>query len=134
MCAARRYVMPYRRIVFRSWEIDFDTRTMRLELLDGRFVQEPMTREVPSGFSVRRSRMDLERRVVVLTLDDSKTLEVDIGVPGQVVPTDMPVVYLDQLHWISLAQQLWAPDRLRESERQAAKTVIALARGQRILL
>ena len=123
----------YRRVVFRSWEIDFAARTVRLELLDGRVVQKPMRVEVPTG-SVRRSAMDLQRRMMLLTLDDGKTLEVDIGVPGQEVPTDVPVVYLDQLHWISLAQQLWAPHRLRASERKAAETLLGLAREQRILL
>jgi hypothetical protein len=77
--------------------------------------------------------MDLERRVVLLTLDGGQTLEIDIGAPGQTV-ADVPIVYLDQLHWISLAQQEWAPDRLRESEREAATTLIALADQQQILL
>jgi hypothetical protein len=120
--------------VFRSWEIDFDARAMRLEFLDGRVIEEPMTSKIPTGFSIRRSRIDLERRVTCLTLDGGQTLEIDIGVPGQVVPPDVPIVYLDQLHWISLAQQLWAPERLRESEREAAETLIALARQQRIVL
>lgn len=106
---------------------------MRLEFLNGRVVQEAMTRAVPKGFSVRQSRMDLERRVVLLTLDGGQTLEIDIGDPGQAV-ADVPIVYLDQLHWISLAQQEWAPDRLRESEREAATTLIALADQQQILL
>lgn len=69
---------------------------------------------------------------LLLTLDDCETFEVDIS--GQAVPSGVPVVYLDQLHWISLAQHLWAPDRLRESEREAAETLIGLAREQRILL
>jgi hypothetical protein len=120
--------------MFRSWEIDFDARAMRLEFLDGRVVQEAMTTEAPTGFSVRRSRMDLERRVMLLTLDDGQTLEVEIGVPDQAPPDDVPIIYLDQLHWISLAQQLWAPDGLRESEREAAETLIAIARQRRILL
>ena len=78
--------------------------------------------------------MDLDRRVLLLTIDDGQTLEVDIGVAGQAVPAAVPVVYLDQLHWISLAQQLWAPERVRQSEREAAEKLIALARQQRILL
>ncbi|MEK6273077.1 MAG: hypothetical protein AABM42_10590 [Actinomycetota bacterium] len=120
--------------MFRSWEIDFDARAVRLEFLDGRVVQESLTRAVPESFSVRRSRMDLERRVMLLTLDDGQTLEVDIGVAGQGVPADVPIVYLDQLHWISLARQQWAPDRLRDSQRAAATTLIALADQQEILL
>lgn len=107
---------------------------MRLEFLGGQVIEEAMTSQVPAGSSVRRSGVDLERRVMLLTLDDGRTLEVDIGVPWQGVLADVPVVYLDQLHWISLAQQLWAPERLRESERGAAETLIALARQRRIIL
>lgn len=120
--------------MFRSWETDFDARAMRLQFLNGRVIEEPMTRELPPGFSVRWSRMDLDRRALLLTIDDGQTLEVDIGVAGQAVPAAVPVVYLDQLHWISLAQQLWAPERVRQSEREAAEKLIALARQQRILL
>lgn len=120
--------------MFRAWEIDFDARAVRLQFLNGRVIEEPMTRELPPGFSVRWSRMDLDRRALLLTIDDGQTLEVDIGVAGQAVPAAVPVVYLDQLHWISLAQQLWAPERVRQSEREAAEKLIALARQQRILL
>jgi len=119
--------------VFRSLEIDFDARVMRLEFLNGEVVQEAVTRAVPGG-AVRRSRVNLERRLMLLTLDDGQALEVEIGVAGQAVPPGVPIVYLDQLHWISLAQQQWAPDRLRESEREAAATLIALADQQQILL
>jgi hypothetical protein len=120
--------------VFRSWEIDFDARTMRVELLDGSVAREPMTSEMAASSVVRRSRLDFGSRTLMLTLDDGETLEVDIGVPGQVVPTNVPIVHLDQLHWISLAQHLWAPDRLRESEREAAEVLVGLARERRVLL
>ena len=120
--------------MFRTWEIDFDARVMRIGFLDGPVFEEPMTREVPPGFSVRRSRLEFQRRVMILTLNDGQVLEVDIGVAGQGVPPDVPIVYLDQLHWISLAQQLWAPDRVREPEREAAESLIGLARAQRIVL
>jgi len=62
--------------VFRSWEIDFDARAMRIEFLNGHVIEEPMRSAVPPGFSVRRSRIDLGRRVLFLTLDDGQGLEV----------------------------------------------------------
>jgi hypothetical protein len=46
---------------------------------------------------------------------------VDIGLPGQAASTNVPILYLDQVHWISLAQYLWAPERLRDSAREAAE-------------
>ncbi|MGO9751130.1 MAG: hypothetical protein ACLP8S_03620 [Solirubrobacteraceae bacterium] len=93
-----------------------------------------MTTEISRNISIRRSRLDIERRVLLLILDDAKTLETEIGVPGETPPAEVPVIYLDQLHWIALAQQLSAPSGLRESERAAARSIIGLARDQRIVL
>ena len=43
-------------------------------------------------------------------------------------------MYLDQLHWVTLAQHLWAPEQVAERNREAAAELIALARSRRILL
>lgn len=120
--------------MFRAWDIDFDQQTVRVEFLTGEVVEDALTSEVPPGSAVRRSRVEFQRRVLILSLDDGQKIEVDIGVADQPAPADVPVLYLDQLHWISLAQHLWAPDRLREPERAAAAILIALARTRRILL
>jgi hypothetical protein len=96
--------------------------------------EETMPSRVAAGSAVRRSRFDADQRVLALTLDDGHVLEADVGLPGQARPPEAPAVYLDQNHWISLAQHAWAPHRLRASERDAAATVIALARARRIVL
>jgi hypothetical protein len=44
------------------------------------------------------------------------------------------VVYLDQLHWVSLAKQRHAPEKVNEATASAATTLIELAEAQRILL
>jgi hypothetical protein len=44
------------------------------------------------------------------------------------------VVYLDQLHWVSLAKQRHAPEKLNEATASAAITLMELAEAQRILL
>jgi hypothetical protein len=115
-------------------EIDFDAQTTRIEFVDGRVIFGPKPPAMPKRSVVRRSRTDFERRLLFLGLDDGETLELDIGAPGQPVPPEAPVLYLDQLHWIGLAQSLWAPHRLRTGDREAVATLIALARDQRILL
>lgn len=120
--------------MFRSCEIDFDARVVRLELVDGSVVSEPMATQAPRYDSIRRSRLDIERRLLLFTLDDDTTLETELGAAGQLPPAGVPVIYLDQLHWIALAQQIWAPTRLRESEREAARSMIRLASEQRIVL
>lgn len=120
--------------MFRSYEIDFDARIVRLELVDGSVISEPMATQTPRYDSIRRARLDIERRLLVFTLDDDTTLETELGSSGQLPQTGVPVIYLDQLHWIALAQQIWAPTRLRASEREAARSIIRLANEQRIIL
>jgi len=120
--------------VVRSLEIDIDARVMRAELLDGSVLLLPIPRVMRASSVVSRSQLHVEPQTLTLTLDDGEKLEVDIGVSRQVASTNVPIVYLDQLHWISLAQYLWAPERLRASEREAAEIMIGLAREQRVRL
>ncbi|MGH2913142.1 MAG: hypothetical protein ACRDJ3_11780 [Solirubrobacteraceae bacterium] len=65
----------YRRIVFRSLEIDFDAHAMRAELLDGSVVREPMPGKMQTKSALRRSKINIEPQTLILTLDDDETLE-----------------------------------------------------------
>jgi hypothetical protein len=47
---------------------------------------------------------------------------------------DHPVIYLDQNHWITLARQLWAPEKVLKRERDAAVELIEMARGGVVIL
>jgi hypothetical protein len=47
---------------------------------------------------------------------------------------DRPVVYLDQRHWITLAQRLHSPDEVAERDREPAERLIELARSKLIAL
>ena len=65
--------------MFRSYEIDFDARIVRVELVDGSIISEPMATRAPRYDSIRRARLDIERRLLVFTLDDDTTLETELG-------------------------------------------------------
>jgi hypothetical protein len=68
---------------------------------------------------------------VTLPAGDEVILEmVDPG--GRIRPVPGPVVYLDQLHWVTLAQCRWAPEKVATGERAAAEKLIALARHREI--
>ena len=84
--------------MFRSYEIDFDARIVRLELVDGSVISEPMATQTPRYDSIRRARLDIERRLLVFTLDDDTTLETELGSSGQLPQTGVPVVL-----WTSFA-------------------------------
>ncbi|MFZ1154637.1 MAG: hypothetical protein WAN93_07010 [Solirubrobacteraceae bacterium] len=118
----------------RSLEIDFDARVMRVERLDGSVLLQPIPGEMRASSVVRHSRLHLESQTLIFTLNDGMTLEVEVGSARQAALTNVPIVYLDQVHWVSLAQYLWAPDRLRVSEREAAEVMIGLARERRVRL
>lgn len=112
--------------MFRSWTIDFDRSAARIEMADGRVLDIPMQPGSSVAGAVRQSRLEIGRRLLTMTLDDGDELSVELGHRGD-TPPDVPVVYLDQLHWIALAQRLHAPEKLRESERSAAARLIELA-------
>jgi hypothetical protein len=116
----------------RSWEMDFDTGTGCVEFEDGNVVSGPLASGPRSGMAVRRSRFAFGARLLTLTLDDGEQLEVEIGKTGE--RPAVPVVYLDQLHWVTLAQQLRSPDRVRPAERKAAEAMLTLARARQIVL
>jgi hypothetical protein len=70
---------------------------------------------------------------VTLPMGEKVTLEM-VG-PGKPWPAAArPVVYLDQLHWIALAQSVWAPDKVGAPVREAADRLIELARERTICL
>lgn len=124
---------PYVGPVFKTSELDFDTGAARVELIDGRMMSFPMPRMPAAPTTIRRSRLDYEGRLLRLTLDDDNELDVEIG---QVTTpsTEVPVVYLDQLHWVALAQARYAPSKLSKGVLEAATTVMELAQQRKILL
>jgi hypothetical protein len=119
--------------VDRSWEIDFEASVARFEHAGGLVTTMPMRIAAPRDV-VRRSRIDFVRGLVALTLDDGELLEVELGQPRQKPPDGVPIVYLDQNHWIRLAQRMSAPDKVPAFERDAADRLIELGRDGQILL
>ena len=55
----------------------------------------------------------------------------------EIGPTEspgVPVVYLDQNHWIMLARQQWSPEKVPEPHREGYARLTALARERAIVL
>lgn len=122
---------------FTSLEIDFEHHAARVEVSDGRRETFPMPEAVlAAGKPFLRSKFDFTSATLSLTVSSGDVLVVEIGVAGAAdgPPQGRPVVYLDQLHWVSLAKQFHAPEKLNEATSEAAATLIELAETQRILL
>jgi hypothetical protein len=118
----------------RSYGLDLDRQVAVVELPDGTRHELPMPRALSTRQAglrqaiYRTAEAELE---VTLPAGDEVILEmVDPG--GRIRPVRGPVVYLDQLHWVTLAQCRWAPEKVAAGERAAAGELIALARSREI--
>jgi hypothetical protein len=88
-----------------------------------------------AGEPFRSLRFDLASRSLTFVLRDGETIAVEVGGPGMdLPPTGVPVVYLDQLHWVALSQARFAPEKLPGPQLAAAKQLIALAEQRLIIL
>jgi hypothetical protein len=122
---------------FTSLEIDFEHGRATIDLSDGRRETFPMPAAlVAAGAPFLRSKFDLTSDTLSLMVTSGAVLIVEVGVAGMPdgPPADRPVVYLDQLHWVSLAKLRHAPEKLNEATASAATALIELAEAQRILL
>jgi hypothetical protein len=120
----------------RSYGLDLDRQLAIVELPDGSRHELPLPRTLlPREAGLRQAvyhsaEAELE---VTLPAGDKVTLEmVDPG--GRIRRVSEPVVYLDQLHWVTLAQSRWAPEKVATGERAAAAELIALARSREIIV
>jgi hypothetical protein len=114
--------------------VDYEHGTMTVVMADGYEVTATST-TVPAT-PLKRATCDLGQRELTLTLPDDALVTVELGSmnTGDEPPPDRPVVYLDQLHWVSLSQCLHAPDRIDAGLREAGQALIALAREERLIL
>jgi len=122
---------------FTSWELDFQERLATIELSDGRRQSFPVPAAlVAAGAPFVRSGFDFASSRLSFELPDGDELIVEVGAAGPIgsPPSDRPVVYLDQLHWVSLAQQSYAPAKLDKATASAAIALIQLAESERIVL
>jgi len=105
---------------------------------DGVIHTAPIPPDLHVGWEgLARSVIDLADRTLELTLQTGESLILEVGWSdgGDRPPVDRPIVYLDQNHWVTLAQYAHAPDRIRrEADRQAAAELIPLARSGAVIL
>jgi hypothetical protein len=120
-----------------GWEIDFERGLATIELSGGGRETFPMPAALAAeGVPFRRSRFDFLSDTLSFTLRSGEVLTVEVGVPGgtEGPPAGRPVVYLDQLHWVSLAKQRHAPEKLDDATADAATALIQMAEAQSVLL
>ena len=75
-------------------------------------------------------------RELELTLARGRSVALALGWSdgGDNPPVGSAVVYLDQNHWVTLAQHVHAPDRVRAADRDPAQALVELARLGAVIL
>lgn len=119
----------------RRLTFDFSRGTMEAELPGGRTVVQPVPpeHELPAR-EISRWTLDLPAGRLEIELPDGQIVAIDVTGTDDAPPPGIPIVYLDQNHWVALAQHEWAPHKLDEVRRRAAGTLIDLARSGQIIL
>lgn len=117
--------------------MDFQQQLLTVELSGG--PRQPVAMPpamAAAGVPFLRSVLDFTTRTLSFTVPSGDELIVELGASDAAdgPPAGRSVVYLDQLHWISLARQRYAPEKLDEATATAAAKLIELAEAKRILL
>jgi hypothetical protein len=115
----------------RSLAIDYERREIQVEPAAGNPVTAPLESTATPEFIARASyAVPADEVTLVFRGGDQVTLEVGAQ------PREMrrPIVYLDQNHWVSLAQSRYAPEKLRVQEREAAAALSRLAASGEVIL
>jgi len=115
--------------------LDAEAQTATVTMSNGRVLSTPTTTPHPWD-ALSSAEADLATRELTMRLRTGECLVVELGAGGETdLPApDRPVVYLDQRHWITVAQRLHSPDEVAEGDREPAERLIELARSKLIAL
>lgn len=113
---------------------DVAAQEVAVTMSDGAELRAPLTAPHPWQ-DLSYAETDLATRELTMRLRDGETLVVELGGggAGDVPAPSRPVVYLDQRHWITLAQRLHNPSAVAQAERQPADRLIEMSRSRSIV-
>lgn len=115
-------------VALRSMTLDYRAGRLRMARYDGAEIDMPADVQTISG--VTSVSLDIASETLRLVIDGFGPMEVELWPTAN---NSRPVVYLDQLHWISLAKAHHGTDMPNDVQR-AALALIQLARDRKILL
>lgn len=120
----------------RSYRLDIEQQMATIKLADGSLHALPFPRYLTTTEAGIRSVVYTEEHELSVTLPMGDEVVLEMVDPRRSTPPSppRPVVYLDQLHWVTLAQQLWSPEKAPRSEQAAAERLIDLAQKREITL
>ena len=121
----------------RRYSMDFERALFQVELIDGTTLVDRLpANPLGVGLASRQVTVHVAARELTLVTRRGQEITLELGASGSrdLPPADRPIVYLDQLHWVTLAQQLWSPHKVADRDRSAADELLSLARAQQIIV
>jgi hypothetical protein len=116
--------------------IDYELGLVRVESNSGEVLEERLESEARAPeVGVSASLYLPAARELRLALRHGDTAR--IRLPDRKAPNETPsgpVVYLDQLHWIAVAQYLHSPEKLEKGEQEAVERLLGWTRASAIIL
>jgi hypothetical protein len=116
--------------------IDYERGLVRVEAINGEVLEERLESEARAPeVGVSASLCLPAARELRLALRHGDTAR--IRLPDRTAPNEAPpgpVIYLDQLHWIAVAQCLHSPEKLGKDELEASERLLGWARASAITL
>jgi hypothetical protein len=119
-----------------KFKIDFKRSEALIPAGDGKEIRRPLPFTVPEEVAFEFAELDLGGGLISFVHENGTKVVAEIALPGGAASAraDRPVVYLDQCHLITLARQLWAPEKVLDRERAAALELIEMARARKVIL
>jgi hypothetical protein len=119
-----------------TFKIDFKRSEVLIPGQDGTQIHKALPFAPPGKVAFEFAEFDPRRNVVEFVHENGTRVSAEIEPLGSSAPLapNRPVLYLDQCHWITLARQLWAPEKVLERERDAAVELIGMARAGEVIL
>lgn len=112
--------------------VDYGDKRAEVELASGLVLASPLSgRAAEHDGEIGRTDYKPESRELTITFHWGETAILEVGPVGR---PGAPVVYLDQNHWIMLACQQWAPEKVPAPHRDGYARLTVLARERAIVL
>jgi hypothetical protein len=120
----------------RNFKFDFKRSEAMVPTKNGTQIRKALPFALPKTVAFEFAEFDPQSDVVEFVHENGTRVSAEIEPLGSGAPTvpDSPVLYLDQCHWITLARQLWAPEKVLPRERDAAVELIRMARAREVTL
>lgn len=113
--------------------VDHENKRAEVELSSGLVVASPLSGRAAehNDCDIGRSSYNPASRDLTITFRWGESVILEIG---PVERPGVPVVYLDQNHWVMLARLQWSPAKVPSSHRDGYARLTALARERAIIL